>query len=247
MARSERDWRIDLIEAYPDLFHPLPTDPRVTEASPKCGSGWRELLERTCARIRAALQANGGTFKFTQIKEKYATARLDWDGALSVDANTRIEEIIDLAWARSACTCEICGAEGCLHRAGDWLMTRCAAHAQGHPVPEKTGWENVTISHVVARGTKTVIVKRRRYVRETDHFVEIDPLIIGDGGSSMAKFRCRTCGKEGTFVYDPERYTCPICDSIDVQFAIGIEELDDDYPLIEAMRRRAEDGEKNGD
>jgi rubrerythrin len=43
----------------------------------------------------------------------------------------------------------------------------------------------------------------------------------------MAKFRCRTCGKEGTFVYDPERYTCPICDSIDVQFAIGIEELPD--------------------
>ena len=38
----------------------------------------------------------------------------------------------------------------------------------------------------------------------------------------MAKFRCRTCGKEGTFVYDRERYTCPICDSIDVQFAIGM-------------------------
>ena len=64
----------------------------------------------------------------------------------------------------------------------------------------------------------------------------------------MAKFRCRTCGKEGSFVYDPERYTCPICDSIDVQFAIGIEELPDDHPLIEAMKQRAEDdGEKNGD
>ena len=64
----------------------------------------------------------------------------------------------------------------------------------------------------------------------------------------MAKFRCRTCGKEGTFVYDPERCTCPICDSIDVQFAIGIEELPDDDPLIEAMKQRAEeDDEKNGD
>jgi hypothetical protein len=55
-------------------------------------------------------------------------------------------------------------------------------HAQGDPVPEKPGWENVTISRVDARGTKTVIVKRRRYVRETDSFVEIDPLIIGEGG-----------------------------------------------------------------
>jgi hypothetical protein len=27
-------------------------------------------------------------------------------------------------------------------------MTRCAVHAQGHPVPEKPGWENVTISRV---------------------------------------------------------------------------------------------------
>jgi hypothetical protein len=182
MARSERDWRIDLIEANSDLFHPVPNDPGVAEASPECGSGWRELLERACARIRAAVQADGGTFKFTQIMEKYATARLDWEGALSLEANTRIEEIIDLAWARSACTCEICGAEGCLHRAGDWLMTRCAAHAQGHPVPEKPGGENVTISHVVAHGTKTVIVKRRRYVRETDSFIELDPLIIGEGG-----------------------------------------------------------------
>ena len=64
----------------------------------------------------------------------------------------------------------------------------------------------------------------------------------------MVKFRCRTCGKEGTFVYDPERYTCPIYDSIDVQFAIGIEELPDGDPLIEAMKRRAkEDDGKNED
>ena len=57
----------------------------------------------------------------------------------------------------------------------------------------------------------------------------------------MAKFRCRTCGKEGTFVYDPERYTCPICDSIDVQFVIGIAELPDDDPLRNATKRLAEE------
>jgi hypothetical protein len=182
MVRIARDWRIDLIETYPDLFHPFPDDRGVAEASPECGAGWQDLLERACARIRAAVLADGGTFEFTQIKEKYATVRLYWEGALSPEADAWIEEIIDLAEARSACTCEVCGAEGCLHRAGGWLMTRCAAHAQGHPVPEKEGWENVIISHVVARGAKTVIVKRRRYVRETDSFIEIDPLIIGEGG-----------------------------------------------------------------
>jgi rubrerythrin len=45
------------------------------------------------------------------------------------------------------------------------------------------------------------------------------------GGIAMARYRCRTCGQEKTFVYDPDRYTCPICDSIDVQFVIRIEEL----------------------
>ena len=47
----------------------------------------------------------------------------------------------------------------------------------------------------------------------------------------MAKFRCRACGKEGTLVYDPERYTCPICDSIGVSFAIRIEDCRTTIPL----------------
>jgi hypothetical protein len=93
MSCITRDWRTNLIEAYPDLFHPLPDNPGVAEASPECGAGWQDLLERACARIRAAV-AEGGTFKFTQIKEKYATARLYWEGALSPEADARVEEII---------------------------------------------------------------------------------------------------------------------------------------------------------
>lgn len=83
VARSKCDWRADPIEAYADLFHPFPDDPGVAEASPECGAGWADLLERACARIRTAVQVGGDTFKFTQIKEKYATIRLDWEGALS--------------------------------------------------------------------------------------------------------------------------------------------------------------------
>jgi hypothetical protein len=59
----------------------------------------------------------------------------------------------------------------------------------------------------------------------------------------VAHFRCRTCGEEGTFVYDG-RPDCPACGSIDVQLAIGVEELDDDHPLVEAMKRLAEEDEK---
>ena len=57
----------------------------------------------------------------------------------------------------------------------------------------------------------------------------------------MARYRCRACGQEGTFVYDG-RDACPNCGSVKVQFAIGIEELADDDPLlIEAMKRLAEE------
>jgi hypothetical protein len=55
----------------------------------------------------------------------------------------------------------------------------------------------------------------------------------------MARFRCRACGQEGTFVYSGG-HACPRCGSPDVQFAIGVEELPDDDPLVEAMARLAE-------
>jgi hypothetical protein len=50
----------------------------------------------------------------------------------------------------------------------------------------------------------------------------------------MPPFRCRACQEQGTFTYDG-RHACPRCGSPDVQFALGIEEIPDDHPLIEAM------------
>jgi hypothetical protein len=181
MADVVRNWRVELVTAYPDIFHPPAGAPEAAQGSPECGEGWRDLLERACARIRAAVQADGGSFKATQIKEKYASLRFYWDGSLSEEVNGKVEEAIDLAEARSACTCEECGEEGRLYQAGGVLLTRCTTHAKGNPVPEKPGWENITITRVDTRGSKSVVVKRRRYVRETDSFVEADPLIIGDG------------------------------------------------------------------
>jgi hypothetical protein len=60
----------------------------------------------------------------------------------------------------------------------------------------------------------------------------------------MARYRCRTCAQEGTFVYDG-RLECPHCGSADVQFAIGTLELPDDDP--ELKRLAEQDGEKNHD
>jgi hypothetical protein len=56
----------------------------------------------------------------------------------------------------------------------------------------------------------------------------------------MARFCCRTCSSEGSFAYSG-KHECPQCGSIDVQFALSIEELDDDDPLIAALTKADDD------
>jgi hypothetical protein len=177
MARIVRNWRAELIEAYPDIFHPLPDNPGVAQASPECGEGWRNLLERACARIRAAVRADGGTFHATQIKEKYATLRFYWEGALSPEADAQVDEIIDLAEARSACTCEVCGEEGRLYQSGCWMMTRCALHAEGRAVVIEPSFENVHVKERIVGRRREITC--RRYDRKTDSFIVIDPGSLG--------------------------------------------------------------------
>jgi hypothetical protein len=168
-----RDWRVELIEAYPDLFHPAADHPGVAQAYPEHGEGWRDLLERACGRIRVAVQAEGGRFKLTQVIEKFATIRIYWDGTLSIDAASRVEEVIALAEARSGCTCEVCGPPGRLYDRGGWLATACPDHASGGPVPIRPLRENLHIVRGVIEDR--VSVSCRRYDRDSDAFVHVDP------------------------------------------------------------------------
>ena len=56
----------------------------------------------------------------------------------------------------------------------------------------------------------------------------------------MARFSCHACNTEGTFAY-AGTHACPNCGSRDVQFALSIEELGDDDPLIVALTKMADD------
>jgi hypothetical protein len=168
MVGPVRNWRFELIEAYPDIFHPLPDHPGVAQASPECGAGWRALLEHACARIRAAVQADGGSFRATQIKEKYATLRFYWESALSPEADAEVDEIIDLAEARSACTCEQCGKPGRPFNRGGWFMTACDEHGKGEPDAERRDLEKVHVVYRIVDGEP--VPCGRRYDRSTDSF-----------------------------------------------------------------------------
>jgi hypothetical protein len=168
-TRLHPDWRSALVESYAELFDPVGS-PLAAPGWPSVDDGWRDLLERACVRIRAAVRPHGGPFRVTEISEKYGTLRVRWEGSLSPEVAARVEEAVNLAEARSATTCEVCGDAGVL-RAGDWLATRCEAHAEGRPPVEvEEGIENLHVERRLVGGRwRTLFL---RYDRAGDRFVE---------------------------------------------------------------------------
>ena len=169
MVDSVQDWRVKLMQAHSRLFGIADA----AQGYPNCEEGWRDLLERCCARIEAAL-AEGDAFRVLQIKEKFGTLRFYWDGEMPGAAKAKVEEAIALAVAISACTCEICGAEGRLYDRDGWLATACHEHAKGELAPIRPGFENIHFVRTFGPD-RFPIVSCRRYIRETDSFVDVDP------------------------------------------------------------------------
>jgi hypothetical protein len=173
-------WQDALVARYPRLF--LSGDNQAgIPGYPLVGDGWRDLVERAVGRIADVIAAApSASVTLVEIKSKYATLRMYWNGAgLTKAAENAIAEAIDKAEARSACTCETCGAAGVLHRVGRQLLIACAEHAMGGaPVPIEQGWENIHFLRGTRDG-KTAIIVCRRYVRETDQFVDVDPSSLG--------------------------------------------------------------------
>jgi hypothetical protein len=171
------DWRTELVWGHLKIFQPPEGLLEAAPGRPDCGIGWLGLLECTCVRIENALD-EGDSVRVLQIKEKLGTLRMYWEGTLSEYAKAKVEEAIDLAYARSACTCEICGEEGRLHIRGGWLATACADHAKGEPVPVKPEFDNLHITRGTIDG-HVRIISCRRYDRATDSFVDVPPDSLG--------------------------------------------------------------------
>jgi hypothetical protein len=172
-------WQNALITRHPDLFLSEDDHPRIS-GYPLVGDGWRELVERAVDRVADTLAgAPSGSVTIVEAKEKFATLRMYWRGTrLTKAAEEAVTDAIALAEARSACTCEVCGAEGVLHQVGGQLLTACTEHAKGSPVPIQAGWENVHLLRGTRDG-KTAIIVCRRYDRASDSFVDVDPQSLG--------------------------------------------------------------------
>jgi hypothetical protein len=169
MTDVVRNWRVELMEAHPNLFPPQTSHSGSACGYPSCGDGWRDLLERLCARLEAALR-DDETIQILHIKEEDATLSVHWRGDVSPETRAGLHEAVALAEARSACTCEWCGAEGRLYSNDGVYMTRCAAHAQGAPVPNLSGQENILFVRLST--SDDFRIAARRYDREADRFID---------------------------------------------------------------------------
>jgi hypothetical protein len=177
--QTKRNWQSDLIERYPRLFTVTENGQTYAPGCPSVGDGWRELVETAVGCIADAIAAAPDCLRIVQIKEKYATIRIYWwPGPGFTDAmHVAVEEAVDLAKARSACTCETCGEPGRLFKRGGWFITACDEHSEGEPVVQRRDLENV---HVVYRIVDGEPVRRaRRYIRATDSFVDVPSGSLG--------------------------------------------------------------------
>lgn len=90
----------------------------------ECCAGWYDLLDATLGWIAEA-QPNAW-WKASQIKEKFGTLRLYYDGNPGADGDA----IIDAAEHLSGFVCDECGAPGKTRGPG-WFATRCDEHKEG--------------------------------------------------------------------------------------------------------------------
>jgi hypothetical protein len=172
---TNEDWREQLVHRHPELFG----DPAGgMSALPECGDGWADLVNRAVERISQASAAGRSPVRIVQIKEKYGTLRVYTETIEDAATAAAVKEAISLAKARSACTCELCGAEGRLRERGGVFATACDEHAKGKAVEVRPGWENVHITRALRDG-RVRIISCRRYDRVADAFVEVPPLALG--------------------------------------------------------------------
>jgi hypothetical protein len=166
---ADLDWREGLMRSYPNFF------PRLSRGSalPRCGSGWRDIIERCCVRIADAISARE-SFRFERIVERQGTLRLYWGGRLSAPSEASVRLAIDLAEARSECVCDVCGAPGCRHRNNETFVTRCADHARGDRMKAKPGFENMHLRQKVISGRARVVVCSF-YDFARDAFIDVEP------------------------------------------------------------------------
>jgi len=114
-----------LFSKYPKLFRQK--DLSIKESCMPwgidCGDGWYSLLDCLCQAIQEHCVTKGFQVEFSQVKEKFGTARVYTNGSDDV-----VDSLIGFASLMSSRTCEYCGDTATARTRGHaWLSTLCDA------------------------------------------------------------------------------------------------------------------------
>ncbi|RYH53080.1 MAG: hypothetical protein EON54_13980 [Alcaligenaceae bacterium] len=92
--------------------------------------GWTSILEQACAEIDAILGERRQGFHFSQIKEKYGSARYYFDAdTVDSEALQRIQALLDHAESATETACMLCGRPATIEKYGGWFLCLCDVHA----------------------------------------------------------------------------------------------------------------------
>lgn len=126
-----RDWQAEIYARHQHWIAGKPIHMAVCD-------GWADVVAKLFDRIEKALAGEPVATKLTliDVKEKYASLRVDLLAPVGPDTEAAIERALLLAEMRSECTCDTCGAPGTVRSTlgqSGWLATRCEDHADGFP------------------------------------------------------------------------------------------------------------------
>lgn len=178
IGSSQSIWRREFVARHPLLFAAGFHGP---DGPIAVGDGWRGVVGAMLVQMTKVLDPSVASIvAIDRIESKYGTMRTHVAGlGLSNAVRRRIEEAADLAEARSAHACEICGADGRLFETpSGWLVTACDAHGDGVSVGGARGDAGLVVRRVCDGGRLT-IVSCKRYARSEDRLVDIDPHSVG--------------------------------------------------------------------
>lgn len=173
-----QDWRTRLVHDHPALFPDarlvdLSDGPALTASGwPSVPDGWRHIIEVLCRRLDAAASDTlDRAVTVVDMKEKWGQLQVSISMyGLDEEAGATATYAVDLAEARSAHVCELCGRPGRLSVRAGWYATRCESDAFGF-VPLRPRGRDVEVSSRFVDGR--LVRSGRRYLPAADAFVPV--------------------------------------------------------------------------
>jgi len=92
--------------------------------------GWVGIIDDLAAGLLAVPGFDADNFEVAQIKEKFGALRFYYQLSSSEDVLKAVRALVDGAEAKSAKTCEVCGAPAQRDESNAWIQTVCEAHAK---------------------------------------------------------------------------------------------------------------------